>query len=91
MIGPGARVRLAPKVRLQRDRLTGKAFLLYPERGLELSESAARIVAACVEERTLAAIVDELTAASGEPRERIESEVLSFLGALDDRGLLVVT
>ena len=46
MIGPGARVRLAPKARLQRDRLSGKAFLLYPERGLELSDSAARIVAA---------------------------------------------
>jgi coenzyme PQQ biosynthesis protein PqqD len=91
MIGPGARVRLAPKARVQRDRLSGKAFLLYPERGLELSDSAARIVAACVEEKTVAAIVDELTAASGEPRERIESEVLSFLGALEDRGLLVVT
>jgi coenzyme PQQ biosynthesis protein PqqD len=91
MIGPGARVRLAPKARLQNDRLSGKAFLLYPERGLELSESAARIVAACVVEKPVAAIVDELTAASGEPRERIESEVLSFLGALDDRGLLVVT
>ena len=91
MIGPGARVRLAPKARLQNDRLSGKAFLLYPERGLELSESAARIVAACMVEKPVAAIVDELTAASGEPRERIESEVLSFLGALDDRGLLVVT
>lgn len=91
MIPPGARVRLAPKARLQHDRVSGKAFLLYPERGLELSESAARIVAACVVEKPVAAIVDELTAASGEPRERIESEVLSFLGALDDRGLLVVT
>jgi coenzyme PQQ biosynthesis protein PqqD len=90
-IPAGARVRLAPKARLQRDRVSGKWFLLYPERGLELSESASRIVAACVEERTLAAIVDELTAASGEPRERIETEVLSFLGALADRGLLVVT
>jgi coenzyme PQQ biosynthesis protein PqqD len=93
MIGPDARVRLAAKARLQRDRLSGKAFLLYPERGLELSDSAARIVAACGAggERPVAAIVDELTAASGEPRERIESEVLSFLRALDDRGLLVVT
>ena len=91
MIPPGARVRLAPKARLQRDRVSGKWFLLYPERGLELSESASRIVAACVEEKTLPVIVDELTAASGEPRERIETEVLSFLGALADRGLLVVT
>jgi pyrroloquinoline quinone biosynthesis protein D len=91
MIGPGSRVRLAAKVRLQRDRVSGKPFLLYPERGLELSDSAARIVALCGEDRTVAAIVDELTAVSGEPRERIETEVISFLRALDDRGLLVVT
>ena len=91
MIGANARVRLAAKARLRRDRLTGKQFLLYPERGLELSDSAARIVQLCVGERAVAAIVDELAAASGEPRERIESEVLSFLGALADRGLLVVT
>ena len=91
MIGAAARVRLAQKARLQHDRLTGTQFLLYPERGLELSESAARIVALCGEERTITAIVDELAAASGEPRERIETEVISFLEALDDRGLLVVT
>ena len=91
MITAGSRPRLAGKARLQNDRLSGKAFLLYPERGLELSESAARIVAACVVEKPVAAIVDELTAASGEARGRIESEVIDFLRALDDRGLLVVT
>jgi coenzyme PQQ biosynthesis protein PqqD len=91
MIAPGARVRLAAKARVQHDRVSGKQILLYPERGLELSDSAARIVGACDGEKTVAAIVDELTAASGEPRERIESEVLSFLRALEDRGLLVVT
>jgi coenzyme PQQ biosynthesis protein PqqD len=94
MIEPGSRVRLAAKVRLQRDRVSGKPFLLYPERGLELSDSAARIVALCADAddvRTVAAIVDELAAATGEPRGRIETEVLSFLRALADRGLLVVT
>jgi coenzyme PQQ biosynthesis protein PqqD len=91
MIGAASRVRLAPKARLQRDRVTGRAFLLYPERGLDLSESAARIVALCAGDRTVAAIVDELAAASGEPRERIETEVIDFLRALEDRGLLVVT
>src|SRR5205823_2606535 len=77
--------------RVQRDRLTGKPFLLYPERGLELSDSAARIVALCDGARSIAAIADELAAASGAPRERIETEVIDFLRALDDRGLLVVT
>ena len=91
MIEADKRVRLAGKVRLQRDRVSGKPFLLYPERGLELSDSAERIVALCGDDRTVAAIVDELTAASGEPRERIETEVISFLRVLDDRGLLVVT
>ncbi|HEY7377002.1 MAG TPA: pyrroloquinoline quinone biosynthesis peptide chaperone PqqD [Polyangia bacterium] len=91
MIVVASRVRLAPKARLQRDRVSGKPFLLYPERGLELSDSAARIVALCAGERTVAQIVDELAAATGEPRERIEGEVLTFLRALDDRGLLVVT
>jgi len=91
MIGPASRVRLAAKARVQDDRLTGKAFLLYPERGLELSDSAARIVASCDGARTVGAIADELAVASGEPRERIETEVIDFLRALDDRGLLVVT
>jgi pyrroloquinoline quinone biosynthesis protein D len=91
MIDGASRVRLAAKARLQRDRVSGKPFLLYPERGLELSDSAARIVALCGGERTVAEIVDELAAATGEPRERIEGEVLTFLRALDDRGLLVVT
>jgi coenzyme PQQ biosynthesis protein PqqD len=90
MIEAASRVRLAPKARLQRDRVTGRAFLLYPERGLDLSESAARIVALCQGDRTVAAIVDELAAASGEPRERIETEVIDFLRALEARGLLVV-
>jgi coenzyme PQQ biosynthesis protein PqqD len=90
MIEAASRVRLAPKARLQRDRVTGRAFLLYPERGLDLSESAARIVALCHGDRTVAAIVDELAAASGEPRERIETEVIDFLRALEARGLLVV-
>jgi coenzyme PQQ biosynthesis protein PqqD len=91
MIGAASRVRLAAKARLQRDRVSGKLFLLYPERGLELSDSAARIVAAVADDKTVAAIVDELAAASGEPRGRIETEVIDFLRALDDRGLLVVT
>jgi coenzyme PQQ biosynthesis protein PqqD len=88
VISLASRPRLASKARLRFDARSGKQILLYPERGLELTDSAARIVALCGEGRTVAAIVDALVAAAGEPRERIEGEVLAFLRALDERGLL---
>ena len=91
MIGPDTRVRLAGKARLRFDERSGKHMLLYPERGLELSDTAARVAALCSSgDRTVGAIVDELAAAAaGEPRARIESDVMEFLHALEDRGLLV--
>ena len=91
MIEPDTRIRLAGKARLRFDERSGKHMLLYPERGLELSETAARIAALCSGgDRTAGAIVDELAAASAsEPRARIEADVMAFLRALEDRGLLV--
>jgi len=89
MIDLTSRPRLAGKARLRFDARSGRQMLLYPERGLELTDSAARIVALFGEERTVDAIVEALVAASGEPRARIEAEVLTFLRALDERGLLV--
>jgi coenzyme PQQ biosynthesis protein PqqD len=91
LITSASRPRLASKARLRFDARSGKQILLYPERGLELTDSAARIVALCSEGRTVAAIVDALAAAAGESRERIEGEVLAFLRALDERGLLTET
>ena len=57
-------------------------LLLYPERGLELLETrgAHRRGCATGERDASPRSSDELAAAPGEPRERIESEVLSFLG-----------
>jgi coenzyme PQQ biosynthesis protein PqqD len=91
MIDRDTRLRLARQVRLRLDPRSGKQMLLYPERGLELNESAARVAALCAEERTVADIVERMTAtAAGAPRQRVESEVLAFLRALEDRGLLAV-
>lgn len=95
MIDRTSRLRLARQVRLKLDPRSGKQVLLYPERGLELNEIAARVAGLCAQERsvarTVAEIVDEMVAASaGTPRERIEAEVLEFLRALEDRGLLAV-
>lgn len=92
MIDAGARVRLAARVRLRFDRHSGKHVLLYPERGLELNGSGERIAALCVEERSVADIVERLAAdAQATPRAVIERDVLAFLGMLADRGLLEVS
>jgi coenzyme PQQ biosynthesis protein PqqD len=86
------RLSLARQVRLKLDPRSGKQMLLYPEKGLELNDTAARVAALCREPCTVGDIVDQLVAAAdGEALPaRIEDEVLAFLRALEDRGLLVV-
>jgi hypothetical protein len=88
------RVRLARKARLRRDPHSGKTMLLYPERGLELSPTAAEIAALCARGGTVATMLDELCARfegdAVERRERIEAELMAFLRALEDRGLLIL-
>lgn len=92
MIDRTTRLSLARQVRLKLDPRSGKQMLLYPEKGLELNDTAARVAALCGEPRTVGEIVDRLVAAAGGavPAARIEREVLAFLRALEDRGLLVV-
>jgi pyrroloquinoline quinone biosynthesis protein D len=82
------RVRLARKVRLRRDPRSNKMMLLYPERGLELGDTAADVAALC-DGRTAAAIVGELCARyAGVARAEVEQDVLAFLRTLAERGLL---
>jgi coenzyme PQQ biosynthesis protein PqqD len=91
MIERDSRVCLARHARLRDDPRTGKPILLAPERGLELNATGARIARLCGEERAVAEIVEQLAGESdgGTARARIEEEVLSFLRALEERGLLV--
>jgi coenzyme PQQ biosynthesis protein PqqD len=92
VIGLDAQVQLARKARLRADPRTGRMMLLYPERGLDLSASAAAIAALCTEPRTVTAIVDGVHDRHPEvARARVEADVLSFLQGLADRGLLTVT
>ena len=89
MISAGTRPRLAAKARLRYDRKTTRYLLLYPERGLELNPTAAEILKLCDGERTVDAIVDRLAAAyPKKARDAVEREVLEFLGALAERGLV---
>ena len=92
MIGRTTRLSLARQVRLKLEPRSGKQMLLYPEKGLELNETAARVAALCFEPCTVADLVDRMAAVAdgATPRAQIEDEVLAFLRALEDRGLLVV-
>lgn len=84
-----ARPKLARKARLKLDRHSGEHWLIYPERGLRLNPSAARVAALCQGQLQVPEIVERLAAETGaESRERIAQDVQDFLDALAERGLL---
>ena len=85
---PRARPKLARKVRLKLDRHTGEHWLIYPERGLRLNASAARIAELCSGELRLSELIDRLAADSRADRAQIERDTRAFLTALVERGLL---
>ena len=82
------RPRLARKVRLKFDPIEKRFLLLYPERGMVLNGSATEILQRCDGERTVAAIAEELAAASDAPAGQIEREVVAFVEDMQKRGLL---
>jgi pyrroloquinoline quinone biosynthesis protein D len=89
MIDVASVVRLAPKARLRFDRLRQQHMLLYPERGLVLSPTAADVVALLDAAREVGAIVEELVGKYGESkRADIAKDVLDLLRDLADRGLI---
>ena len=64
-------------------------MLLYPERGLVLNATAAKVVKLCTGEHTVAAIVERLAELyAPQPADAIEREVLVFLHAMVERGLI---
>jgi pyrroloquinoline quinone biosynthesis protein D len=90
VISVDMRPRLSGKARLRFDRKAERYMLLYPEKGLVLNDTAVAIVKLCTGQHTVQAIIETLGATyDAEPREEIEREVLSFLGAMADRGLVV--
>jgi coenzyme PQQ biosynthesis protein PqqD len=89
VIDPQMRPTLAAKARLKKDARSGRYLLLYPERGMELNATGVAIVQLCDGEATVREIVERLAHLyAPTPSDVIESEVLSFLGALQDRALL---
>lgn len=81
--------RLAARARLQWDRIGERYLLLYPERAMALSESAAAIVKLCDGDRSVDAIVDELVRAhEGADAAVVRRDVATLLDALRKRGLV---
>jgi pyrroloquinoline quinone biosynthesis protein D len=79
--------RLAPKTRLRWDGRERRYLLLYPERGLALSDTAAEILKLCDGAHPVEAIVDELVKTrANTPRETIAADVATFLGEMRKRG-----
>ena len=88
MISAATRPRIASKARLRYDRKTDRTMLLYPEKGLVLNPTAAEIAKLCTGEHSVSAIVAQLASRYGKDAREIESEVMKFLSALSERGLL---
>jgi coenzyme PQQ biosynthesis protein PqqD len=82
------RPRLSPRARARRDRVSGGTLLVYPERGLALTATAAEVVALLDGRHTVGAIVDALADAHATPRAVVERDVVAFLEALAARALL---
>jgi len=89
MTSATARPRLSPKVRLRFDRQTGRSLLLYPERGLELNETATEIARLCTGEWTVDDMTQHLARVYVDVSPvDIARDVHDFLTALANRGLL---
>ncbi len=89
MISTETRPRLAAKARLRWDRRGERYMLLWPEKGMVLSPTAAEIVKLCTGEHTVTGIVERLAERyTTAPREALERQVMDFLTAMADRGLM---
>lgn len=84
------RVGLAPGVRQQTDRATGKAVLLYPEGILMLNETAREIVTRCDGKSTVAEIAVALAAEYETSVEELENDIAECLAELQTKKLIVV-
>ena len=88
MISADSKPRIASKARLRFDRRDNRYMLLFPEKGLVLNPTAAEVAKLCTGEHTVAAIVAQLAPRYDTDAASIESEVMRFLTALEERGLL---
>jgi pyrroloquinoline quinone biosynthesis protein D len=84
----GTRPRLTRKVRLKLDPIEKQFVLLYPERGMKLSDSAAEILQRCDGERTVEKIASELASMTGAPLAVVRQDVVTFVEQMRTRGIV---
>jgi pyrroloquinoline quinone biosynthesis protein D len=87
-LGLDTHPRLKRGVRLVHNEAQGGWVLLAPERLFQTDPVGAEILKRCTGEATLGAIVDDLSAAYGAPRETILADVSALLRTLADKQLL---
>jgi len=87
-IADDSRPRLVSWARLRRDAVSGETLLLYPEKGLALSETGASIVELCDGTRSVREIAETLAGRYQASPQDLRSDVQDFLAALALRGLL---
>jgi pyrroloquinoline quinone biosynthesis protein D len=82
-------LRLAKKARLKWDAREKCWLLLYPERGLRLSETAAAIAQLCDGTRSVDEIAESLVERYATvPAEEVRADVAAFIAQLRRRGLV---
>jgi len=87
---PGERPKLSLRARLQKDKVTGKPILLYPEGILILNPTAHAIVTHCTGEATFEEIVAKLATQYGASPEDVRMDVTTCLDRFRALNLLEV-
>ena len=87
-IRPDSRPRLPRGVRLVHNEAQGGWVLNAPERLFKPDPIAYEILKRCTGEASFDAIVDDLAATFGAPRERVGADVATLLQGLADKKLL---
>lgn len=80
--------KLARGVRLVDSPAHGGWVILAPERVFKTDAIGVEVVRRCDGRTTLRSIIDDLSVTFAAPRERVEADVLAYLGRLADAGHL---
>jgi len=77
-------------VRIKEDSVRDRTILVAPERTVALDETGIAILTLIDGQKTLAEIVEELSAKYNAPKQEIGNDVVFFLKDLQNRGYLDV-